>query len=773
MADDPPPDISQCATYEDVLLSLNALRSESRLVTSQMVALRESQTAPLSFLLQRLDILGASLGTPQQTARGISKMISDASFVASRISQKVRQLDKEQSRVKQALDYVSKTQELKSCIIGIHDATQIRDWESVAQHINRASKLPPELVTGRFAEVMVPTEENPESPAQALETATETFRALFLREFESAAKAKDVENITRFFKLFPLIGKEKEGLDVYARFVCTIIASQSRQVMNSKVDGPLFFGLAMSRLFENIATIVDQHSPIVERYYGRGRMQRVMETVQLEADTQGGIIVDTYFDDRNINRRLSDLKSYAFNFLVQSFMPTGLGISNGMRKASPAPSENSGINVQDVDTLMNECGFIVGRWSLYCKFLAIKWASQEPSLVENENEHEKVPTVALKIPPILPGSKLYQKMNSRVAPAFEAMATFFFRRSVEKAFQLDEPPSLIRLPLEPLPGSPLITSAIDDVMYVLNAVLERTVSTGHCHLIRNVLGSIRRVLESDLVGMIQRKMRDETYPRLPGPVSGNGHQPPPPQDKVNGFLLLLNNLDVATQYIERIITTVVASCGDGEVVSVLPFGDEHAQVITSLKALSSSFESRVKELLHDGVQVIFVQVVKPRLRPLLSEAFKDATYLTQGSSGGEDPEDMLSQQQADLVRLRFAYGWDALMYPIRKILTETNYSRLLSVTSEQLSAQLERRVWGMNGSVNELGAIQLERDVAGIISHVSQGKWYFLREKFVRVAQLVMVLGLDEQELEAGGIEWVLTEEERRRAATIRVDGMQ
>ncbi|KAK9447593.1 COG4 transport protein-domain-containing protein [Limtongia smithiae] len=799
MADDPPSDIMQCGTYEELLSLMSSIRTESAAVSAHLRDVQDTRLPPLSFALQRLDILGASLNAPQRAAREVTTMLADAGFVALRISQKVRQLDKEQSRVQAALEYVAQTQELRSCITGIYDATQVRDWEAVAQHIHRASKLPTELVRGRFAEAMVPTEENPESPAVALENATESFGALFLREFESAAKAKDMEKITRFFKLFPLIGKEKEGLDVYAKFVCSIIAAQSRQMMNIKVEGPLFFGMVISRLFENIATIVDQHTPIVERYYGRGKMQRVIERIQLETDTQGGIIVDTYFDDRNVNRKLSEIKSYAFSFLVQSFMPNSnlIGIRT-MSPVSPSVADTSGINVQDVDTLMNETGVMLSRWSLYCKFLAVKWWSQQelPEITTSPTAKSSTASLAkpngtasideltssspartkgiaatqLNIPPILLDSKLYMKMNTRLAPAFESLATFFFRRSVEKAFQIDEPPSLYHLPPEPSPTSPLITSAIDDVMYVLNAVLERTVSTGHAHLIRNVIGNVRRVLESDLVGMIQRKMRDETYPRAPGVPSGNGPAPPPPEDKVNGFLILLNNLDVATEYIGRIVLTVVKSCGDGIVVSVVPFGDDHVQVVATLQGMSSSFEQRVRELLNDGTQVIYNQVIKARLRPLVHDAFKDATYMTQGHGGTEEAEESASQQQADLVRLRFAYGWDALMQPIRKILTERNYSRVLSVTTEQLSIQLERRVWGMTGRVNELGAIQLERDVAGIISHVSQGKWYFLREKFVRVAQLVMVLGLDEQELEAGGVEWVLTEEERRRAATIRID---
>ncbi|KAK9479895.1 COG4 transport protein-domain-containing protein [Lipomyces japonicus] len=772
MTDDFFLDVFQCTTYDELLQSTSYLQHETQKLNSQLDSICESQLPPLSHSLQRLDILGAALSTPQQNARLLKQMLSNASDVASRISQKARLLDTEQSRVQESLDYVIKTQELKSSIVGIYNATQVRDWESVANHIYSASKLPSKLVQGKFAEAMVPTEENPEIPLVELEKATESFGALCLREFESAAAARDAEKITRYFKLFPLIGKEKEGLDVYAKFVCSIIAGQSRQLMSSKVEGPLFFGMVISRLFENIATIVDQHSPIVERYYGGGKMQRVIERIQLEADTQGGIIIDTYFDDRNISRRLSDIKSYAFSFLVQSFMPTGLGMGMGIRAPSPAVNTDAGgISVQEIDTLLNESSLIIGRWSLYCKFLAVKWWLHDLNLIHQEDDSKITSATDLKLPPILMRSQLANKMNNRVSPAFESMATFFFRRSLEKAFQLDEAPILRNLPPEPSPTNPLISSAIDDVMYVLNAVLERSVSTGQSHLIRNVIGNLRRVLESDLVGMIQRKMRDETYPKSAGINTGSNQPIPPPEDKVNGFLILLNNLDVAIQYISRIVDTVIASCGDKKVLSVLPFGDEHEQVTLSLRGLCTSFELRVKELLVDGTQVIFAQVIKARLRLLLHETFKDASYLPQNISN-DDVEDLQFQQQADLVRLRFSYGWDLLVFPIRKILTEKNYSRLLSVTCEHVSNILENKIWALSGEVNELGAIQLERDVAGVIGHVSQGKWYFLREKFVRVAQLVMAIGLDEQELNAGGIEWILTEEERKRALAIKTDDL-
>jgi hypothetical protein len=77
----------------------------------------------------------------------------------------------------------------------------------------------------------VPTSEIPDPPTAFLSQASDALFKLFLREFDAAAKDKDEERITRFFRLFPLIGKENEGLDVYGRFVCGIIAGRSRAAM--------------------------------------------------------------------------------------------------------------------------------------------------------------------------------------------------------------------------------------------------------------------------------------------------------------------------------------------------------------------------------------------------------------------------------------------------------------------------------------------------------------------------------------------------------------
>ena len=106
-----------------------------------------------------------------------------------------------------------------------------QDWDDAATFLHQASLLDSAIINGSLAMSAVPTSEIPDPPTVFLSEASDALFKLFLREFDAAAKVKDEERITRFFRLFPLIGKENEGLDVYGRFVCGIIAGRSRAAM--------------------------------------------------------------------------------------------------------------------------------------------------------------------------------------------------------------------------------------------------------------------------------------------------------------------------------------------------------------------------------------------------------------------------------------------------------------------------------------------------------------------------------------------------------------
>jgi hypothetical protein len=379
------------------------------------------------------------------------------------------------------------------------------------------------------------------------------------------------------------------------------------------------------------------------------------------------------------------------------------------------------------------------------------------------------------MPPFLATSNLQQKVSSHLIEPFNIMTTFFFRRSVEKAFQLDESPSDLTLnPTKPLGSNPpFITSAVDDVMYIVNQVLQRTLATSQRAIIANVEPTITRILGGDFIGMIQRKMRDESYPK---PVVQGGL---PPEDKVIAFLLLINNLDVSNDYIKRIIEQQLNKRPhtEGEnapsaLQELFPFGHDAVFVEGRLKAMQNGFISKSSELINDGITVLFTNVLRPRIRPILAEAFRDIDY-----SPPEDEEDMDEDEEddADLVKSRFDRGWGVVIRPIKRILTAANFDRLLTLALNYLASALEKRIGGYYGRMNELGAVRLERDIAGIINAAVAGGKYGLRDAFTRCTQMTLIMNMEDDEWDEvaednsgeSGIPWVLDLEERKRVRAI------
>ena len=372
---------------------------------------------------------------------------------------------------------------------------------------------------------------------------------------------------------------------------------------------------------------------------------------------------------------------------------------------------------------------------------------------------------------------------------FNVMTTFFFRRSVEKAFQLDEQPLDLSLNLsKPISSnSPYITSAVDDVMYIVNQVIQRSLSTSQRNVVANVIPTIARVLGSDFIGMVQRKMRDESYPK--GVVQGAL----PPEQIIVAFLVLINNLDVATEYVNRIVQSRLDPSLNGDkrlaatdtpsaaLLDLYPFAHDAVFVTNSLKSLQSSFSDKASELIADGIYAMFRNVMKPRLRPILADSFRDIDY----SMTEEELNELAKEAEADnnhalslataedAVIRRFQHGWEALTKPLARILTEPNFDRLLSVVISYLGEVLEKRIWSYYDRINGFGAVRLERDIASIVGLVVRGGRYSLRDAFTRCTQICLVMNMEDDEWEelqsaakgsAEDVEWKIDGEERARA---------
>ena len=161
--------------------------------------------------------------------------------------------------------------------------------------------------------------------------------------------------------------------------------------------------------------------------------------------------------------------------------------------------------------------------------------------------------------------------------AFESMETFFFRRSVEKAFQLDEPSS------QTVPT----TSVIDDVMFVLKKVLDRAMGTGDADLLKTICANTRRILDLDFAGAIKRRVTmDSQRPQSGKDDFGR-------RERIRPFIVELNNLAISSENVAALTEGYLSRDLDG----LFPFGDQLQMAKTALMNVGS-LKERFDSYLH-------------------------------------------------------------------------------------------------------------------------------------------------------------------------------
>ena len=130
---------------------------------------------------------------------------------------------------------------------------------------------------------------------------------------------------------------------------------------------PAHFSALLTSLFESIALIISQHQPVVEKYYGPGKMLTVATSLLLEADRLGGRVMANWEEERRVRKKLLEMREYRFN---------GLGAAaarknNAGVKGSPMIGgiEEDTVDAREIDGLLAELAMMSGRWQLLRRFL--------------------------------------------------------------------------------------------------------------------------------------------------------------------------------------------------------------------------------------------------------------------------------------------------------------------------------------------------------------------------------------------------------------------
>jgi hypothetical protein len=178
-------------------------------------------------------------------------------------------------------------------------------------------------------------------------------------------------------------------------------------------SSPIYYLNQLTSLLESIAHIIDQHQPVVDKYYGKGRTRTVVGRLVGESDRVVRNLVEGWEEDRRVGRLISETKQTPFTLLSQptllpplftsllnpatgqmtlsslassttSALPTSLSSAGnllqsytkgGQRAPAPTPSpapveeEEKGPDSRDVDRVLGELVALGGRWALFKRFV--------------------------------------------------------------------------------------------------------------------------------------------------------------------------------------------------------------------------------------------------------------------------------------------------------------------------------------------------------------------------------------------------------------------
>ncbi|KDE05958.1 hypothetical protein MVLG_03644 [Microbotryum lychnidis-dioicae p1A1 Lamole] len=759
-------------------------RHESSL-DDQLVQLISAKQ-PLQSQLDRLGSLKEVVHGIQGEASHLCRQVAQVATTAERVGGKVRVLDQEQSRVKEAIEYVQAVQDLKTSIAALDAAIEKHDWEAATRFMQRASAIDPKIVASGFAEAVVPTSDLPQTPPATLSTLRASLLKTFLDSFQTAAAAGDTNNINRFFKLFPMIGEEEKGLIAYAEWVAGIVRDKAGQA-TGKSSSPTHFSTVLTNLFESIALIISQHQPVVEKYYGPGKMVPVASNLLTQADQLGLKTLMAWEEERRVRKKLVQVRESRFYGL--STNPTLSGSAGGalnLRRSAMTPSltrpgsptmggsstpqpqlqmEDGGVDPREIDALLTETSLMSGRWQLLRRFLygrltddddetqpeppsttqpKITATSTNPGATTSDDSAspDTPPTLAM-----IEESELGQMLSEKLRAVYQPLSIWYLRSSIEKAQQMDE--------LD-LNSSPYLSSSLDDTFYILKKTLYRLLSTNHVETVVGMAKEIRTIVDRD-VGEVWKYKMDGAFKEfnfsssamavgnvivggvhvnVPGGRAREEEKERKEAAARSAFITYLNNLDTASEYTLRMIDEMLA----GEALQSSFFVEAELERAKVAFLGVRSLEERFKSILRSGLDTLFNQLSRPRLRPLLADVYKDISYVLNEDTFAE-------AEYRDDVRKRFIKGWEALLAGYRQSMTSANYNLFFAHSIFVLVRPWESLMRSLN--FTELGALKFDKDLRSIQSYLSNQAPFssaMMRESFSRLNQIAMVLTMESEE---------------------------
>ncbi|KAJ4791197.1 Conserved oligomeric Golgi complex subunit 4 [Rhynchospora pubera] len=644
----------------------------------------------------------------------LSSAESSASL-ASSLSSHVRHLDLAQSRVDSTLSRVLASLDRSRALESARRAlaSDSPDLESAAQAVHSFLQI----------DLNYPTEED-ELRRDMLDL-KRRLESLIRRHLTTAIDSRDHPSVLRLVRLFPLLSLSKEGLHTFVSYLKKVVSVRARldfehlcELADSS-EQPDFVA-CLTALFKDIVLAIEQNDGVLRELSGEEGVVFAVCELQEECDLRGTQILKKYTDFRKLTRLATDINSYSKNNLlsVTSVMATGV--------------QQSGPDPREVETYLEEILALTQLGEDYAEFMVSKIRGLGNTGSDTGSKGIK----AVKF-----GN--FSKMVQDLTGFYVIFEEFFMVENVRKAIRIDE-----------IAADALTTSMVDDVFFVLQSCCRRAISTGSINSVLTVLGGATSLLANEYQEALQQRMRE---PNLGSKLFLGGAGV---QKTGTEIATALNNIDVSSDYVLKLWHEIEDICSEA-----FPATADREKVKSCLSELSE-ISSTFKRLLNSGLEQLLASIA-PRIRPVLDAVATVSYELTDAEYAENEANDPWSQKLLHTI--------DSTLSWLQPYMTTSNYDSLIHLVIDFVVKRLE--VIMMQKRFSQLGGLQLDKEVRGLINHFSEMSQRPVRDKFSRLSQVATILNFEKvSEImdfwgdNAGHLTWLLTPAEVRRVLGLRVD---
>ncbi|KAG5538177.1 hypothetical protein RHGRI_018930 [Rhododendron griersonianum] len=673
----------------------------------ECIAYQRALDVDLENILSHRSDLDKQLSNLQKSADVLEIVKADSDYMlsnvrstcdlADQVSGKVRELDLAQSRVNDTLLRIDAIVDRANCLDGVKKALDSEDFESAANYVQT------------FLQIDAKYNKDSDDQREQLLASKKHLEGIVRKRLSAAVDQRDHPSILRFIRLFPPLGLEEEGLQVYVTYLKKAIALRSRLEFEQLLE---LMEQQQQQQSSSVAAAENQQQ-ILWSLCGEEAIVYAICELQEECDSRGSLVLKKYMDHRKLAKLTSEINSYKS--------------SNNLLSAGV-----EGPDPREIELYLEEILSLTQLGEDYTEYMISKvrgLSSVDPELGPRA-------TKAFR-------SGNFSKVAQEITGYYVILEGFFMVENVRKAINIDEH----------VPDS-LTTSMVDDVFYVLQSCCRRSMSTSNINSVIAVLSSAVSLLGSEYNEALQHRMRETNLgAKLFLGVVGV-------QKIGTEVATALNNMDISSEYALKLRQEIEEQCAE-----VFPAPADRERVkscLSELGEMSNSF----KKGLNVGMEQV-VATVTPRIRSVLDSVATISYELSEAEYADNEVNDPWVQRLLHSVESNVAWfqplmtanNYDSFVHLVIDFVVKRLEVIMMQKRFSQLGGlQLDRDARALVSHFSSM----TQRTVRDKFARLTQMATILNLEK---VSEILDFWGEN-----SGPMTWRLTPAEVRRVLGLRVD---